>query len=177
MKYSICRQFFCVYEKVTRERVCHATESSGEDWLLFADGACVTFIFGCCGGRALARAAEDNAAVRRNCSGRSLRPAQSAGLQYSRASASPAAEAISDKGRARRRSVKNRRTFSISRGQSRTRSDYAEARKRLRKRTFDCFKSAAGIRFSVGARPIPKSFHRGGFWCYLLSAQKVTHEK
>ena len=41
-----------------------------------------------------------------------------------------------------RRSVKNRRTLSISRGQSRTCSDFAEARKRLRKRTFDCFKSA-----------------------------------
>ncbi len=93
------------------------------------------------------------------------------------ASAHPAAEAISDKGRPRRRSVKNRRTFSISRGQSRTCSDYAEARKRLRKRTFDCFKSAEGIRFSADARPTPKSFHRGGFWCYLLSEQKVTYKK
>ena len=31
------------------------------------------------------------------------------------------------------------------------------------KRTFDCFKSAEGIRFSAVARPTPKSFHRGGF--------------
>ncbi len=43
-----------------------------------------------------------------------------------------AAERISDKGRSRQRSVKNRRTFSISRVQSRTCSSYAEARKRLR---------------------------------------------
>ncbi len=68
------------------------------------------------------------------------------------ASAHPAAEAISEKGRSRRRSVKNRRPF-------------------------DCFKSAEGIRFSVGARTTPESFHRGGFWCYLLSEQKVTYEK
>ena len=73
----------------------------------------------------------------------------SCGLQYSHASANPAAEAISDKGRPRRWSVKNRIPF-------------------------DCFKSAAGIRFSAGARTTPKSFHRGGFWCYLLSEQKVT---
>ena len=33
------------------------------------------------------------------------------------------------------------------------------------------------IRFSAVARQTPKSFHRGGFWCYLLSAQKVTYEK
>ncbi len=31
-----------------------------------------------------------------------------------------------------------------------------------------------GIRFSAGARTTPKSFHRGGFWCNLLSEQKVT---
>ena len=43
------------------------------------------------------------------------------------------------------------------------------------KRTFDCFKSAEGIRFSAVARPTPKSFHRGGFWRYLLAAQKVTY--
>ncbi len=92
--------------------------------------------------------------------------------QYSHASASPAAEAISDEGRPRRRSVKNRRTFSISRGQSRTRSSFAEARKRLRKRTFDCFKSAEGIRFSVVARPTPKSFHRGTFWLHLLGDKR-----
>ena len=65
------------------------------------------------------------------------------------ASAYPAAGTISGKGRAKRRSVKNRRPF-------------------------DCFKSAEGIRFSAVARPTPKSFHRGGFWCYLLAAQKVT---
>ena len=70
----------------------------------------------------------------------------------SRAAAYPAAEAISEKGWPRRRSVKNRRPF-------------------------DYFKSAEGIRFSAGARPTPKSFHRGGFWCYLLSTQKVTYEK
>ena len=51
--------------------------------------------------------------------------------QYSHASAHPAAEAISDKGRPRRRSVKNRRPF-------------------------DCFKSAEGIRFSAGAAPDPE---------------------
>ena len=72
--------------------------------------------------------------------------------QYSHASAYPAAEAISEGGRPQRRSVKNRKSF-------------------------DCFKSAAGIRFSKGARPTPKSFHRGGFWRYLLSEQKVTYEK
>ncbi len=69
------------------------------------------------------------------------------GLQYQHASASPAAEAISDKGRPRRRSVKNRKSF-------------------------DCFKSAVGIRFSVGARPTPKSFHRGTFWLHLLSDKR-----
>ena len=31
------------------------------------------------------------------------------------------------------------------------------------------------IRFSAVARPTPKSFHRGGFWRYLLAAQKVTY--
>ena len=56
----------------------------------------------------------------------------SANRNNSHASAVTAAETISDKGRARRRSVKNRRTFSISREQSRTCSGYAEARKRLR---------------------------------------------
>ena len=66
--------------------------------------------------------------------------------QYSHASALPAAEAISGKGRAQRRSVKNRRPF-------------------------DCFKSAAGIRFSAVARPTPKSFHRGGFWRHLLTSK------
>ncbi len=60
-------------------------------------------------------------------------------VSITHASAHPAAEAISEKGRPRRRSVKNRKSF-------------------------DCFKSAEGIRFSVGARPTPKSFHRGGFW-------------
>ena len=73
------------------------------------------------------------------------RPPQAATRKHfinAHASAHPAAGAISEKGRPRRRSVKNRRTFSISRGQSRTRSSFAEARKRLRKRTFDCFKSA-----------------------------------
>ncbi len=68
----------------------------------------------------------------------------------SHASANPAAGTISEKGRSRRRSVKNRRPF-------------------------DCFKSAEGIRFSAVARPTPKSFHRGGFWRYLLAAQKVTY--
>ena len=96
--------------------------------------------------------------------------------QYSHAPAYPAAEAISDRGRPQRRSAKNRRTFSISREQSRTRSSSAEARKRLRKRTFDCFKSAEGIRFREVARPTPKSFHRGGFWRYLLCEQKVTYK-
>ena len=62
----------------------------------------------------------------------------------SHASANPAAETISDEGRSRRRSVKNRSPF-------------------------DCFKSAEGIRFSVVARPTPKSFHRGGFWRNLLT--------
>ena len=33
------------------------------------------------------------------------------------------------------------------------------------------------IRFRAGARTTPKSFHRGGFWRYLLSEQKVTYEK
>ena len=74
----------------------------------------------------------------RASAGARLRPAQSCGLQYSHAPASPAAEAISDKGRPQRRSVKNRKSF-------------------------DCFKSAVGIRFSAGARQTPKSFHRGGF--------------
>ena len=83
----------------------------------------------------------------------------------------PAAEAISGKGRPQRRSAKNRRTFSIRRGQSRTRPSCAEARKRLRKRTFDCFKSAAGIRFSAVARTTPKSFHRGGFSRHLLTSK------
>ncbi len=59
-------------------------------------------------------------------------PRSSANCINSRASAHPAAGTISDKGRSRRRSVKNRRTFSISRVQSRTCSSYAEARKRLR---------------------------------------------
>ena len=71
-------------------------------------------------------------------------------VDNSRALANPAAGTISEKGRSRRRSVKNRRPF-------------------------DCFKSAEGIRFSVVARPTPKSFHRGGFWRYLLAAQKVTY--
>ena len=61
-----------------------------------------------------------------------LRPARFSEPQNSRASANPAAETISDKGRSKRRSVKNRRTFSISRVQSRTCSSFAEARKRLR---------------------------------------------
>ena len=63
------------------------------------------------------------------------------------ASAYPAAEAISDKGRPRRRSVKNRKSF-------------------------DCFKSAEGIRFSAVARPTPKSFHRGTFWLHLLGDKR-----
>ena len=60
-----------------------------------------------------------------------LRPAQSYGLQYPHAAAHPAAEAISEGGRPRRRSVKNRKSF-------------------------DCFKSAAGIRFSAGAAVDPE---------------------
>ena len=57
-----------------------------------------------------------------------------------------AAGTFSEKGRSRRRSVKNRRPF-------------------------DCFKSAAGIRFSAVARTTPKSFHRGGFWRNLLTSK------
>ena len=64
----------------------------------------------------------------------------------------PAAEAISDEGRPRRRSVKNRKSF-------------------------DCFKSAAGIRFSVGAVADPEIVSPRRFFGYLLSAQKVTYEK
>ena len=74
-------------------------------------------------------------------------PSQSPKIGFERnahASAYPAAETISDKGRSCRRSVRNRRPF-------------------------DCFKSAEGIRFSVVARPTPKSFHRGGFWRNLLT--------
>ncbi len=37
-------------------------------------------------------------------------------------------------------------------------------------------KVPSGIRFSAGAWPIPKSFHRGGFWRYLLCGQKVTYK-
>ena len=88
----------------------------------------------------------------RASAGRGCGPRSPADCKYPRASAHPAAEAISGEGRPRRRSVKNRRPF-------------------------DCFKSAEGIRFSVGARTNPKSFHRGGFGCYLLSVQKVTYEK
>ena len=40
---------------------------------------------------------------------------------------------------------------------------FCRGEKTSAKRTFDCFKSAAGIRFSAVARPTPKSFHRGGF--------------
>ena len=81
---------------------------------------------------------------------RSPQPPKISFVDNSHASAYPAAGTISDKGRLRRRSVKNRRPF-------------------------ECFKSAEGIRFSVVARTTPKSFHRGGFWCYLLAAQKVTY--
>ena len=63
------------------------------------------------------------------------------------ASADPAAGTISEKERARRRSVKNRKSF-------------------------DCFKSAAGIRFSAVAKPTPKSFHRGTFWLHLLGDKR-----
>ncbi len=73
--------------------------------------------------------------------------------QNTHALASPAAEAISDEGRPRRRSVKNRRTFSISRGQSRTRSGFAEARKRLRKRNFDPQKCEASDLAQAQGRP------------------------
>ena len=52
-------------------------------------------------------------------------------VSITHASAPPAAEAISDRGRPRRRSVKNRKSF-------------------------DCFKSAAGIRFSAGAVADPE---------------------
>ena len=65
--------------------------------------------------------------------------------QYSHASASPAAEAISDKGRPRRRSVKNRRLFDPQKCEA---SDSAQA-----------------------LRPAPKSFHRGGFWRHLLTSK------
>ncbi len=67
------------------------------------------------------------------------------------ASAQPAAEAISDEGRPQRRSVKNRRPF-------------------------DCFKSAAGIRFSAGAVADPEIVSPRRFFGYLLSAQKVTYK-
>ena len=71
---------------------------------------------------------------------------------YTHASARPAAEAISDKGRPQRRSVKNRKSF-------------------------DCFKSAAGIRFSADAAAAPEIVSPRRFLGYLLSAQKVTYEK
>ncbi len=87
------------------------------------------------------------ASARRGCG-----PRSSDGLQYSHASAHPAAEAISDRGRSRRRSVKNRRPF-------------------------DCFKSAAGIRFSAGAVADPEIVSPRRFLGYLLSAQKVAYEK
>ena len=81
------------------------------------------------------------------CALRRLRPE----TVHTHASASPAAEAISDKGRSRRRSVKNRRPF-------------------------DCFKSAAGIRFSAGAVADPEIVSPRRFLGYLLSAQKVTYK-
>ena len=136
--------------------------------LLLADGG-----GGCspqdCAGRSLCPAEARNSLCVR------MQPPQAATRKHfinTLASAQPAAEAISDKGRPRRRSVENRRTFSMSRGQSRTCSGFAEARKRLRKRTFDCFKSAEGIRFSAGARTAPKSFHRGTFWLHLLGDKR-----
>ena len=91
-------------------------------------------------------------AVRQDCAGRSLgarRPAtafaslrspQAAARKHfvnSHASAHLAAEAISDKGRPRRRSVKNRRLFDPQKCEA---SDSAQA-----------------------LWPTPKSFHRGGF--------------
>ncbi len=96
----------------------HFVVSRRMDWLLFADG----------GRNATAvrrKGAAANCAVLKN-------------RKNTHASACPAAETISEKGRTRRRSVKNRRLF-------------------------DCFKSAEGIRFSEVARPTPKSVHRGGF--------------
>ena len=64
---------------------------------------------------------------------------------------------------------------SLSRGRNDFGQRAVEATERLNRRPFDCFKSAEGIRFSTVARPTPKSFHRGGFWRYLLAAQKVTY--
>ncbi len=86
-------------------------------------------------------------AVRQDCAGRSLCHAEARNSLYvrlrspqaaprkhfvnSHASAHPAAEAIEDEWRPRRRSVKNRKSF-------------------------DCFKSAEGIRFSAGAVASPE---------------------
>ena len=83
------------------------------------------------------------------------RPPQAAARKHfinAHASAQPAAEAISGKGRPQRRSVKNRRPF-------------------------DCFKSAEGIRFSADAVADPEIVSPRRFFGYLLSEQKVTYEK
>ena len=80
------------------------------------------------------------------------RPPQAAARKHfinAHASAQPAAEAISDRGRPQRRSVKNRKSF-------------------------DCFKSAEGIRFSAGAVADPEIVSPRRFLGYLLSEQKVT---
>ena len=116
--------------------------------LLFADeGMCGIYLRRLRGAR-FARAAEDNAASRRSYLD-SDELHDSKEPQNTHASAHPAAEAISDEGRPRRRSVKNRRPF-------------------------DCFKSAEGIRFSAGAVVDPEIVSPRRFLGYLLSAQKVT---
>ena len=102
--------------------------------LLFADG-----------GRT--RTSHRRVAVRRVGRRRTARLGES---QYPHASAQPAAEAISDKGRPQRRSEKNRKSF-------------------------DCFKSDAGIRFSSGAVAAPEIVSPRRFLGYLLSEQKVTY--
>ena len=96
------------------------------------------FIFGRCGEACCSpsglRGPQPRRAEARNSFYVRLRPPQAATRKHfvnSRASALPAVEAISDDGRPQRRSVKNRKSF-------------------------DCFKSAEGIRFSAGAAAGPE---------------------
>ncbi len=84
---------------------------------------------------------------------RSLRPAEAQKHSINtHAPAHPAAEAISDKGRPRRRSVKNRKSF-------------------------DCFKSAVRHPIQRRRRADPEIVSPRRFLGYLLSEQKVTYEK
>ena len=104
------------------------------------------------GGGELRDSKESQASLMGKFSGSSLRPARLCESQYLHASASPAAEAISDKGRPRRRSVKNRKSF-------------------------DCFKSAVRHPIQRSHKDAPEIVSPRRFFGYLLSAQKVTYEK